>query len=174
MLDSLYLTLFRPRSGPAPLSWAGAWALWSLLAAHGALSFAGKLGLGTAGLFALTLGLLALYGLGWFWLSAAAGLFAQLLGGVGSGPSTMQAIAAAFWPALLEAPVSAMPVRVSGILGLLVAAWVVVNLVRAIALGHHLGVGRATLSLVGAALAVLFGLGMLILVPVTLVVLAFA
>lgn len=130
--------------------WTGAWGLFFLLAAFGVLTFAGKFALGTPGLLALT------------------------LGGVGSGPSTMQALAAAFWPAMLEAPVSTLPERFSGVLGLLVAAWVVINLVRAIALGHHLGMGRTTLSLAGATLAALFRLGGLILVPLTLVVLAFA
>ncbi len=168
MLDSLYQTLFRPRQPLLPLTVTTGWVLVLLLSLLTGLAWAGRLGLGAAGMVLATLTCAGIYLLAWFFLSAATTLLAELQGGQGSGPETMGAIAAAFWPALLFGPLSALSDRfdrLSGILGLVVSLWIVVSLVRAVAQAHRLSLARASVCVFGAGLLAVMGLGALIGTP---------
>ncbi|MNX67245.1 Yip1 domain protein [compost metagenome] len=153
MLESVYQSIFRPRAPLIPLSIAGAWALFLVLSVLEGLDLAGAFGAGGAGVLFLTLGLFALKVIGWFWLSSAASLFAELMGGEGDGEATMRALAAAVAPAILLAPLHALAPRfprLASLLSFAIALWVLVNMVRAIAQAHRFGRSRATLCLIGA------------------------
>ncbi|MDV2994610.1 MAG: hypothetical protein N4J56_004264 [Chroococcidiopsis sp. SAG 2025] len=102
MLDSLYTTFFRPTA--ARFSAPVAIAIGLLIVFVLALNAAGTARLGIGGAIGFIL-LFAFAGLlGWFWLSAAVNLLAQLLGGRADASNTMQAIAAGLAPLILTAP----------------------------------------------------------------------
>ncbi|HEY9855020.1 MAG TPA: YIP1 family protein [Stenomitos sp.] len=177
MLDSLYQTLFHPRAALLPLSMGSSWALLLLLSITGGLSWAGKLGLGGAGAVMLTLCFLGLYLIVWFCFSAATSLLAQLMEGKGSGPATMETVTPALWPALLFGPLTALGQhfeRLAGVLEFVVAVWILVGLVRAIAQVHGLSLGKAALCVLGACALAFFGLGALLGAPVLLLALVVA
>lgn len=174
MLESVYQSIFRPRSPLIPLSVSGAWALFLLLSVFEALALAGDVNAGGTGAVFLTLGFFALNVLGWFWLSSAASLLAELLGGQGSGEATLRSLAAAAAPALLTAPLHAIAPRferLSGLLTFALALWVLVNLVRAIAQAHQFGKSRAALCLIGAGAMAALGFGALIGMPIVAIAL---
>ncbi|HEY9899758.1 MAG TPA: YIP1 family protein [Pantanalinema sp.] len=174
MLESVYQTIFRPRSPLLPLSGAGAWALFLIISVFEALGIAGDVGARGTGAVFLTLGLFAINVLGWFWLSSAASLLAELMGGEGSGERTMRTLAAALAPAILSAPLHAIAPRfdrLSALLSFALALWVVVNLVRAIAQAHGFGRSRAALCLVGATGMAALGLGALVGMPIVAIAL---
>lgn len=177
MLDSLYQTLFRPRTDLMPLSVTSGWALILLLSVLSGMGWAGQLGLGAAGMVLITLSCLGIYLLAWFFLSAATTLLAQLIDGQGQGPETMGCIAAALWPAMLFGPITALSERfprLSAFLGLAVLLWVFIDLVRAVAQVHRLSPARATLCVLGAGALAFMGLGALIGAPLMLVALFIA
>jgi len=177
MLDSLYQTLFHPRAALLPLSMGSSWALLLLLAIISGLSWAGRLGLGAGGAIVLTFCFLGLYLLFWFLFSAATTLLAQLMEGKGSGPATMETVAAALWPAMLYGPLTALGghfEHLAGFLGFVVWVWILVDLVRAIAQVHDMSLGKAALCVLGAFLLAFFGLGALIGAPLMLVTLVIA
>lgn len=177
MLDSLYQTLFRPRTPLAPLSLTSSWGLIVLLSLLSGLGWAGELGLGVPGLVVISLSCLTIYLLAWFFLSATTTLLAELMDGQGRGPDTMGSVAAALWPAMLLGPIVALGdrfERLSGLLGLLIVLWVVAGLVRAVAQAHHLSLGRAALCVVGAFSLTFMGLGAMIGAPLMLIALFIA
>lgn len=174
MLDSLYQTLFRPREPITPLSLGAALGLMLLLSVLCGLGLAGMLDLEAFGAMGLTLSFFLLLSLGWFWLSSTTSLLAQLMGGKGTGPMTMGAIAAAFWPLLLTAPLKAAEPwlgRLSDLLGFGLYLWVILGMVRAIASAHELGWGRSALCLMGSGAAAFLGLGVLIAMPLVILAL---
>lgn len=169
MLESLYLTLFRPGTAAQPLRLGGAWGLWLILAILAALPAAGQWGLGTPGLIGLSTLLFVMLVLGWFGMGALAHLLAELLGGQGDGRAALTAIAAAFWPSVLIAPLEvAAPVlgRFGALLRFLVWLWVVLGLVRAIARSQQLPWGRAALCLVVSGAIAMAGVISAVLAPV--------
>lgn len=177
MLDSLYQTLFRPRTPLRPLSLTSGWGLILLLSVLSGLTGAGGLGLGAGGMLFLTSLCLGCYLLGWFFLAAATTLLAELMGGQGRGPDTMGSLAAALWPALLLGPLAALGThfhRLASVLSLLVFLWVLTGLVRAISQAHHLSPGRAALCVFGAGTLAFMGLGALIGTPLLLALLYLA
>lgn len=177
MLDSLYQTLFRPRSPLIPLTLPSGWGLMLLLSVLSGMGWAGRLGLGAAGMVLLSLMALGLYLLAWFFLSASITLLAELMDGQGRGPETMGTLAAALWPAMLFGPLAALGERfdrLAGLLGLVVFLWVVTGLVRAVAQVHRLNLGRAALCVLGACALAFLGLGAMIGAPVMLIALAIA
>jgi hypothetical protein len=174
MLESVYQTIFRPRSPLMPLSGAGAWALLLIISVFEALALAGNFGAGGTGVAFLAFGLFAVNALGWFWLSSASSMLAELMGGEGSGEATMRTLAAALAPLILSAPLHALSGRfkhLATLLGLLLSAWVVVNLVRAIAQAHRFGKSRAALCLIGAGGLAMLGFGALIGMPIVAIAL---
>lgn len=175
MLESIYQTILRPRSALIPLSGAGAWGLLLVLSALQALMLAGDFGAPGRGAVFLTLGIFAVGVLGWFWLSSAASLLAELMGGEGSGEATLRTLAAALAPAILLAPAHALASRMerlSALLTLVIVLWVIVNLVRALAQAHRFDKGRAVLCLVGAGGLAMLGLGALVGLPIVAIALA--
>lgn len=177
MLDSLYQTLFRPLAPLLPLTVTTGWALILLTSLIAGLAWAGRLGLGATGLVLVTLGVVSLYLLAWFFLAAATTLLAQLQDGQGDGPATMGAMAAAFWPALLFGPITALGdrfERLAGALGVVVVLWIALDLVRAVAQVQRLSLARAALCLAGAGLLALMGVGALAGAPVMLLALVIA
>lgn len=177
MLDSLYQTLFRPRTPLVPLAAPAGWGLMLLLSLVSGMGWAGKLGLGTAGMVLASLACLGLYLLAWFFLAASVSLLAELAGGEGRGPETMGSLAAALWPAMLCGPIAALGdrfERLAGILGLLVLLWVLTNLVRSVAQAQRLDLARAALCVLGAWLLAGMGLLALLATPLLLAALAVA
>lgn len=177
MLESLYQTLFRPRSPLHPLTPSSGWGLMLLLSVLSGMGWAGRLGLGAAGMVLVSLTCLGLYLLAWFFLSASVTLLAELMDGQGRGPETMGSLATALWPALLYGPLMALGdrfERLAGFLGLVLFLWVVTDLIRAVAQVHRLDRTRATLVVLGASALAFLGLGAMLGAPLTLVALAIA
>ena len=149
MLDSFYNAIFRPaevrRSAQAAL------AIALLVIIILALNAAGAVNSGVGGLIGFTILFLLSGGLGWYWFAASMNLIAQLLGGQGDGPTTMQATAQALWPLLLVGP-EAAAARWSGGLGALfslaISIGILITLVNAIRRTHQLSWVLATLCLV--------------------------
>lgn len=177
MLDSLYQTLFRPKAPLLPLTVPSGWGLVLLLSVITGLGWAGRLGLGAAGMVLVSLSCVGIYLLAWFFFSAATALLAELQDGQGRGPETMGAIAAAFWPALLYGPLTALGDRfdrLAGVLGLVVFLWILTGVVRAVAQVHRLSLSRAALCVLGAGLFAMMGLGALIGTPLLFLALVIA
>lgn len=175
MLDSLYTTLFRPSEAPVAPPLRVAWALWFVISLLEAMRLAGALGLGPGGLLLVLSLVFGLNVLGWFWLSASSNLLAQVLGGKGSAEPTLTAIAQAFWPLILLAPLAAAGPWLgflSPLLTLGVFLWAYLGVIRAIARAHSLSTGRSVLVLLGSGAAVGLGLLALLLTPL-LAVLSF-
>lgn len=172
MLDSLYTTLFRPAESPVAPPMRTAWGIWFLISLLMAMGLAGSVSAGPWGLFGLTILVFGLNLLGWFWLSAATNLFAQVLGGKGAGEVTLAAIAQAFWPLILLAPLSALEpwlTITASVLSLAVLLWVLVGVVRAVSRAHGLSLGRAALVVVGAWTAVSLGIMGLFVAPILMI-----
>jgi hypothetical protein len=169
MLDSLYTTLFRPSEAPVAPPLRVAWGIWFLLSLLEAMRFAGVLSLGPGGLVFMLLLVFVLNVAGWFWLAAASNLLAQVLGGKGSAEPTLTAIAQAFWPLILLAPLAAAEPWLGLLAPLLtfgVFVWAYYGVVRAISRAHALSMGRSVLVLLGSGAAVGLGLIALVLTPV--------
>jgi len=169
MLDSLYTTLFRPSEAPVAPPMRVAWGIWFTLSLLEAMSLAGALSLGPGGLLGLLVLVFALNVMGWFWLSASSNLLAQILGGKGSAEPTLGAIAQAYWPMILLAPVSAAEPWLGMLAPLLTVAivfWAYAGVVRAISRAHDLTTGRSVLVLLGSGTAIGLGLLALLLTPV--------
>lgn len=177
MLDSLYTTLFRPSEAPVAPPLRVAWGIWFTLSLLEAMRLAGALSLGPGGLFGLVVLVFGLNVLGWFWLSASSNLLAQLLGGQGTGEPTLGAIAQAFWPLILLAPLGAAAPwlgLLAPLLTFFVFLWAYYGVIRAISRAHALSMGRSVLVLVGSGAAIGLGLLALLLTPVLALISALA
>ena len=177
MLDSLYTTLFRPSESPVAPPMRVAWGIWFILSLLEAMSLAGALSLGVGGLMGMLILVFALNVMAWFWFSASSNLLAQLLGGKGSAEPTLAAIAQAYWPMILLAPVSAAEPWLGLFAPLLIVAivlWAYALVLRAISRAHALSVGRSILVFVGSGAAIGLGLLALLLTPVVAVLSALA
>lgn len=175
MLRSLYAGLFHPAEIPLGLSLGQAWGIWALLSLLEAFLLGGALGVGGGGVAALAVLLFGLNSLAWYWFSASANLLAEAMGGSGRGSELLVAVAQAFWPMLLIAPIRAAAPWIgplSGLLSLLVVIWVVLCLVRMVARTHRLSTAQAGLVVVGSGVAGFLGLISLMLLPVLALVLA--
>jgi hypothetical protein len=162
MLDSLYTTLFRPSEAPVSPSLRVAWVIWLLISLTEAMPFAGALSLGPGGLAVSWMVFFGLNVVGWFWLSAASNLLAQVMGGQGAAESTLTAVAQAFWPLILLPPLTAGQPwlgMLSPLLTFAILVWVYVGVAKAISRAHSLSMGRAILVLLLSGAAV--GLGAL-------------
>jgi len=161
MLDSLYTTLFQstPRFSAVAI-----WGAWLSVSAVLAFNAAAALSLGSTGVMVLAIAFILVGLIGWYWLSASVDLLARLLGGQGSGQSTMTAIAQSLWPLLLTAPVLTIKdwlPSLGELLSLLLTLWVLFILIRGIRQAHNLGWGKSVLCFVlTIALAVVAPLGM--------------
>jgi len=177
LLDSLYNTLLRPSEAPVAPPLRVAWGIWFILSLLEAMRFAGALSLGPAGLLGLLVLVFFLNVLGWFWLSASSNLLAEMLGGKGSAQPTLGAIAQAFWPLILLAPLGAAAPWLGLLAPLLTFAvylWAYLGVVRAISRAHELSTGRSVLVLLGSGAAVGLGLLALLLTPVLALISALA
>lgn len=177
MLDSLYTTLFRPSEAPVAPSMGVAWGIWFLLSLLEAMNLAGALALGPGGMVGLFVLVFGLNVMAWFWLSASSNLLAQLLGGKGSGTSTMTAIAQAYWPMILQAPVTAAAPwlgPLAPLLNVAIVIWTYVGVVRALAQVHALSAGRAAVVFIGSGAAIVLGVLALLLTPLISLFLAVA
>lgn len=170
MLDSFYTTFFRPSA--ARFSAPVAIAIGLLIVFVLALNAAGTAGFGIGG----AIGFIVLFAfaglLGWFWLSAAVNLLAQLLGGRADGSTTMQVIAQGLSPLILTAPAIAAS-KWSDALGNLfsfaISIAVLVTLAIAIRNAHQLTWLKSILTL-AISLAVSFlALSGLLLWPVMVI-----
>lgn len=170
MLDSLYQALFRPSADLTPLSLGGAWGFWVLLSILQAFQWGAFMDLDAVGILAMTIGVFALNVLAWLWLSALIQLLAEFSGGKGHGLETLEAIAAAFWPGILWAPLSAVegPLgKFAQLLSFALFVWIAVLLVRAIARTHGLHWGQSTLCLLGAGATATLSAVALLVAPLT-------
>ena len=102
MLNSLYTTFFRPVE--MRFSAQAAIAIGLLIVFILALNAAGAVGLGVGAVIGFSLLFLFAGLLGWFWLSAAVNLLAQLFGGQANGRATTIAIATGLYPLIFTAP----------------------------------------------------------------------
>ncbi len=165
MLEALYSTLFHPNEASED-QLSTAWGVWLFLGGVLALNAAGAIGLGAKGVLVLAVAFILAGLLGWFWFSAAVSLLAHLLGGQGSIPGTMAAIAQSLWPLLLTAPAIALKAwlpALGELSSLGIGVWVLVILTRQIRRVHRLSWGRAVLCFVlTVGLAVLAPLGLLL------------
>ncbi|HEY9845046.1 MAG TPA: Yip1 family protein [Candidatus Caenarcaniphilales bacterium] len=149
MLDSLYANLFKPAE--ARFSSAVTWQLWLLLGIVLAFNAAGAFSLGAQGVLAFTVVFLLASAVGWYWFSASIDFLARLMGGQGTAPATLSAIAQSFWPLLLSAPVIVLQAWLptfGELISLLVTVWVLFALVRGIRQVHNLSWRRAVLCLI--------------------------
>lgn len=170
MLESLYQSLFRPNEAPVPLSQGGMWGFWVLLSTLQGFQFGAQLAVDATGILALTLGFFTLNTLAWLWLSALTQLLAEFSGGKGHGLETLGAIASAFWPGILMAPLGAVagpPGKFAQLLSFGVFVWIAVLLVRAIARTHDLSLGKSTLCLLGASATATLSAVALLVAPLT-------
>ncbi len=177
MLDSLYTTLFRPSVAPVAPPLRVAWGIWFLLSLLEAMSLAGALSLGVGGLLAMLVLVFVLNVVGWFWLAAASNLLAQVLGGKGAAESTLTAIAQAYWPLILLAPLAALEPWLGLLAPLLtfgVFVWAYFGVVRAISRAHALSMGRSVLVLLGSGAAIGLGVMALLITPVLALLTALA
>ena len=168
LLDSLYTTLFRPSEAPVAPPLRVAWGIWFMLSLLEAMRLAGALSLGPGGLLGMLALVFCLNVLGWFWLSASSNLLAQALGGKGAAEPTLGAIAQAFWPLILLAPLGAAEPWLGFIGPLLTFAvylWAYLGVVRAISRAHALSMGRAVLVLLGSGAAIGLGVLAMLLTP---------
>ncbi|MDV2994564.1 MAG: hypothetical protein N4J56_004218 [Chroococcidiopsis sp. SAG 2025] len=170
MLNSLYTTFFRPVE--MRFSAQVAVAIGLLVVFILALNAAGAAGLGVGGIIGFTLLFLFAGLLGWFWLSAAVNLLAQLLGGQADGRATMSAIATGLYPLIFTAPAIAAS-RWSQALGdlfsFLISIAVFVTLTIAIHHVHEISWWKSIFCLAIAITVSLFALSGLILWPVMII-----
>lgn len=170
MLNSLYTTFFRPveMRFSAQVAIAIGLAIVFILA----LNAAGAAGFGVGGIIGFTLLFLFAGLLGWFWLSAAVNLLAQLFGGQADGRETMQAIATGLYPLIFTAPAIAAS-RWSEVLGdlfsFLVSIAVYVTLTIAIHRVHQLSWWKSIFCLAIAITVSFFALSGLILWPLMII-----
>lgn len=170
MLDSFYTTFFRPSiarfSAPVAIT-VGLLIVFVL-----ALNAAGTAGLGIGGAIGFIL-LFAFAGLlGWFWLSAAINLLAQLLGGRADGSTTMQAIAQGLSPLILTAPAiaaSKWSEALGNLFSFAISIVVFVTLVTVIRNAHQLNWLKSFLCLAIALTVSFFALSGLILWPLMII-----
>ncbi len=166
LLDGLYNSWFRPGLGRPPMPVA----IVSILLVLTVLSFnaAGFTNSGAAGWLGWFFLFLLGGGVGWFWLSAALHVLAQLLGGIGSVTDTLAAVAQSLWPLMLTGAANSA-LKISPRLGLVfslgINLWVVANLVRSMAQEHQLPWVRALLCFGGAIVLAELALVGLILWP---------